>query len=379
MKRELTRRDFIALSAATATSAMLPKFAMAETETVKYDYESLPPLRETAAKKGILYGSSVEPARLEITKAFSPYYEQDFNDAIARECNLLVAESIMKWDALHPTPEKWDFWLADQLLEYAKKYDMKMRGHTLIWHAAFPAWAEQALKEGRGEALMEEYIAKVAGHYKGKLVSWDVVNEALKGRGEGNEEGLRDTPWLKALGPSYIEKAFRLAAQADPDVQLVYNDYDIEQRPAKSASAIKLLRGLKDKNVPIHALGLQAHIDLETNFAPLKALCEEAKKLGLDIIITELDVFDPSFNTDSKKTDELVAAKLREFLDIVFTVAVPKQILAWGLTDRHSWLSSAQWNVWRNPKGHHIRGLPLDDDLKRKPMWHVLHEFLEKA
>ncbi|MEJ0062494.1 MAG: endo-1,4-beta-xylanase [Alphaproteobacteria bacterium] len=296
------------------------------------------------------------------------------------ECNIVVAEGATKWDIIHPERDKWNFGPTDKLLEYAQSHGMKMRGHTLIWYEALPAWAKKALEDdkSKAEALMEEHIGAVMSRYKGKFLSWDVVNEALKpGEAWWLGDQMRDTPWREAMGDSYVEKAFRMAAQADPDAQLVYNDYQIEAGSVKAKAALKLLRGLKDKNVPIHAVGLQAHMHTGSKLDPLENFCKEAKSLGLEVIITELDVFD-SARATQEENDKRVAAKTKEFLDIISSVAVPKQILTWGLSDRHSWLSNAKWNK-SNPTGRRIRGLPLDDNMRRKPMWRALHEFLEKA
>ncbi len=372
----LLRRDVLALTAAAALANGVP--AQAGARPVPYRYSYQPPLRQSAAQKGIYYGACVSPTWLDVMKDTSREYEPDFSKAFARECNILVGEGATKWNALHPEPDRWNFTQADLLLEYADAHDMKMRGHTLIWHASFPEWAQNLLIEGKGEALMETYIYTVVSHFKGRLHSWDVVNEALRPRHRFFEEGFRDTPWLKALGPGYIERAFRLAAQADPDVQLVYNDYDIESRPVKAQGAIKLLRDLRAKGVPVHAVGLQGHFDTDTTFDHLDGFCAEMKSLGVEVIITEMDVFEANAGLDDRQTDLRVAAKTREFLDRIFSVAVPKQILTWGLSDRHSWLSSAKWNAWRNPAGRHIRGLPLDDNLHRTAMWGVIDDFIGK-
>ena len=369
------RRDILRLSAGGAMAAVTGR---AHARPVPYRYSYQPPLRQTAAKKHVYYGACVSPAWLDVGKDTSREFEPDFSVAFARECNILVGEGATKWNALHPAPDRWDFSQADLLLKYADANAMKMRGHTLIWHASLPDWAQNVLIAGKGEALMEAYINTVMAHFKGRFMSWDVVNEALNPKGAFFSDGLRDTPWLRALGPGYIERAFRLAAAADPGVQLVYNDYDLEARQSKADAALGLLRRLKDKGVPVHAVGLQAHFDTETRFDHLDAFCIEVRKLGLDIIITEMDVFETDAGMDPARSDLRIAAKTREFLDRVFSVTVPKQILTWGLSDRHSWLSSAKWNAWRNPAGRHIRGLPLDDDLHRTAMWGVLDDFIGK-
>ena len=188
---------------------------------------------------------------------------------------------------------------------------------------------------------------------------------------------MRKTSWLEALGPSYIERAFQLAAEADPGAQLVYNDYSLETDPGKAQATLTLLRKWKDKGVPVHAVGLQAHLNTDDQFHPLEHFCKEVNQLGLEILITELDVWEKTFAFDKKDRDKRVADKTKEFLDIVFSVATPKQILTWGLSDRYSWLSSAEAND-QNPFGRSTRGLPLDENLRRKPMWDVINDHLRQ-
>jgi len=373
MKLDLTRREFMGAGALAVAGAMLPscsKEARSGMETGGADYESLPPLRETAEKKGMLYGAAVGTHNLR--------KDARFREAVIRECNVIVPEYEGKWKALMPERRgAWHHEAMDELVLFAERNGMKVRGHTLIWHAAFPDWAKEALKEGQGAGLMREYIFDLVSRYRGRIFSWDVVNEAIEPK-DGIEGGLRKTPWLEALGPDYIEQAFRIAHEADPSAQLVYNDYGLENDKSKTEATIALLRRLIDKGVKIHAIGLQSHLKMDKAFIDLKELCTKLKSLEIDTIITELDIWNPSFFNMGDKNDFINADKVKEYLNVITFLLRPKQIITWGLSDKYSWLSSPKWNR-ENLLGQHARGLPLDKDFFRKPMWNVLHEIINRA
>jgi len=176
--------------------------------------------------------------------------------------NSISPENVMKWEVIHPRPGVYDFTLADQYVELGLKNHMFIVGHNLCWHSQVPAWV---FKDDKGDpitrdALIErlhDHIRTVVGRYKGKIASWDVVNEAL------NEDGtLRQSPWMKIIGEDYLVKAFQFAHEADPNVQLNYNDYNLET-PAKRKGAIALVRKLQAAGVPIAVVGDQAHLHLD--------------------------------------------------------------------------------------------------------------------
>lgn len=366
---KMTRRKFIETATMASLGAIMlnwPKKAKAERED---SYDSLPPLREITTKKGLLFGAAVGTPNLKNDRLFS--------DAVSRECNLIVPEYEAKWRTLMPEHlGAWHFEALDALYEYADNHMMKLRAVPLIWHEALPDWVKEKLEQGDGQKLMEEYILPLVSRYRGKIFSWDVVNEAIRPQ-DGLENGLRKSPWLKALGPDYIERAFRLAHEADPDLQLVYNDFRMEILEENARDILALVRHLKDKDTPLHAVGIQAHLDLKQTYAPLAHFCKEINKMGLDIIITELDVYEPSIDFDNERRDQLIADKTKEFLDIVFSVTRPKQIVTWGLSDRYSWLTDIK-SKERKLAHWRARGLPLDYNYCRKPMWNVLYETVQK-
>jgi endo-1,4-beta-xylanase len=360
----LSRRRFlggIALAAcAVPVSALAKKLDIQDK-----NYDSLPALREIAQRAGALYGAAVAIDELNADDAFAA--------AVVDECNLIVPENDLKWTALRPDPHTWDFGRADALLAFAKANDMKMRGHTLVWHQAFPQWLRRDLDEDNALSMMQEHIHKVVGRYKGKLIAWDVVNEAIHLK-DGREDGLRKTPWLQTLGPSYINSAFTFAAEADPQCKLVYNDYGAEfyGEDSKADAIVALLERLQDNNVPLHGVGIQAHLDAKGSMdqKKLAAFCRRVRVMGLELQITELDVKNQEDTDDKDQFDRLVASKTREFMDIVLAEANPTEILTWGLSDKLTWLDMPD----ENPYGLEVRPLPLDANNHRKRMWRTLYD-----
>jgi len=181
---------------------------------------------------------------------------------IEAQFNAISPENVMKWERIHPEPGKYSFDLPDKYVAFGIKHHMFIVAHTLIWHNQVPAWVfhdDNGNLLGRDALLarMKDHISTVVGRYKGKINSWDVVNEVL------NDDGtLRQTLWLKIIGPDYIEKAFEYAHEADPKAQLIYNDYSLENEPKRSG-AIALVKKLRSEGIPISGVGIQGHDHLD--------------------------------------------------------------------------------------------------------------------
>ncbi len=364
----LTRRGFLA--GLVSGLALWPASAWVQdlAQSIIATDKNLEPLRVVAERAGIYYGTA--------TSADGLRDMPDLAAAIAKECNIVVPEYDLKWEALRPTAESWNFDPVDRLLAFAEKNDMKVRGHTLVWHESFPRWARRQLHEDDGLGMLEEHIHTVVERYRGKLIVWDVVNEAIDNK-SGHDRQMRKTPWLRALGPSYIDSAFTFAAEADPGAKLVYNDYGQEYPGGEKAKAIlALLHHLQDSKVPIHGVGMQAHLKVGSDIDRdnLGAFCCEVKRMGLDLLITELDVKDENAPEDVGQADQRVADKTHEFLDVVCSVVKPTQILTWGLSDRATWLAMPD----ENPSGDPVRPLPLDVDCQRKLMWLTLYDEIKQ-
>ena len=209
---------------------------------------------------------------------------------IEAQFSTISPENALKWDRIHPKPDTYDFTLADQYVAFGEKHHMFIVGHCLVWHNQVPEWV---FRNEKGELVdretllkrLHDHIDTVVGRYKGRVQSWDVVNEAL------NEDGtLRQSLWLKIIGEDYIAKAFQYAHEADPQAQLTYNDYSLENEP-KRKGALALIAKLKAQGVPVTSVGIQGHDNLtwptiEDEDATISAL----GKLGVKVAITELDI-----------------------------------------------------------------------------------------
>jgi endo-1,4-beta-xylanase len=212
-------------------------------------------LRAHAEARGLLVGCAVVPERLN--------NEPQYAGVVAAQANLLVAENAMKWRALRPAADKYNFAGADAILAFAAAHGQKVRGHNLCWHESIPDWFAGTVTKDNARRILTEHIRTVAGRYAGKLQSWDVVNEAIDPK-SGLPDAMRKSPWLELVGPDYLDVAFRAAREADSTALLTYNDYGIEtdalDETEKRAAVLALVRGMKKRGVPIDAVGVQSHL-----------------------------------------------------------------------------------------------------------------------
>ncbi|MFL5620336.1 MAG: endo-1,4-beta-xylanase [Gemmatimonadaceae bacterium] len=286
---------------------------------------------------------------------------------VTRQFNATTPENVLKWEAVHPEPARYQFAPADAYVAFGERHGMFVIGHTLVWHSQTPRWVfenaqGQPLSRDELLARMKDHISTVVGRYRGRIKGWDVVNEAL------NEDGtLRQSPWLRIIGPDYLVKAFQFAHEADPAAQLYYNDYNLDY-PAKRDGAVRLVKSLQAAGVPIHAVGSQEHLKLTT---PSVALVDSSIRAlaatGVKVNVTELDIdllpaatrnatADVSVragaapNLDPYKAglpDSVQQALARRYEDL-FRVYLAHQdvidrVTFWGVADRDSWLNG--WPV----------------------------------
>lgn len=207
------------------------------------------------------------------------------NNLIKQQFSAATPENIMKAEIIHPGWDKYNFDLADQLVAYGKKNNIKINAHTLIWHSQLPSFIRGIKSADSIKLYMENHINTVASRYDGKVYSWDVVNEAL------NEDGtLRNSVFLQKLGPDYIVEAFKLAQKAAPNTLLYYNDYNIEA-PKKRAGALEIVKKVQAAGVKIDGVGIQGHWHLGTvPFKEIEESIEAFSKLGVKVMFTELDI-----------------------------------------------------------------------------------------
>ena len=292
-------------------------------------YTEVAPLRDAAAQTGRMIGAAVFSSRLGS--------DASYTGAASRHFNYLTAEWEMKWDPIQRSPGAYDFSGGDRIVDFAEAHAMRVKGHALVWHRATPAWVN-ALSPPELRIAFEDHIRTVAGHYRGRLWAWDVVNEAI----DDSQSGLRSTVFSRGLGPDYVAEAFRLARRADPEAQLVYNDYGGEGLNRKSNDIYDLVKDLKQRGL-VDGVGLQMHVSAAgfPAVSDIQANMQRLADLGLQVNISEMDVRVRDVPGDA-------AAKLQRqrqvYKDVVAAcVAVPRceAVTLWGFTDAHSWIDTA--------------------------------------
>lgn len=358
--RPIARRSVLAASASALALPALADVAQ-------------PALNARAKKKGLFYGSAIGDDTLT-------------NDAAATarvnaECGIVVSEAAFKWGDIRPDPKTYDFSRADAMMAFAARNDLRARGHTLVWHEGNPDWLAPYLTSANAEKTLTDYIRTVVGRYKGRLVHWDVVNEVID-PDDKQPLNLRKTLWQRTLGSAYLDIAFHTAAAADPSALLVLNDfgtdYTLAWQDRKRVALLNLLADLLRRKVPVHAVGLQAHLDagevtLDQNV--LAKFVADIASMGLKVIVTELDVRDQRLPANIAVRDDAVAAHARAWLDAVLGNQATLGVLSWGLSDRNSWLNDKFPRPDRLPQ----RPLPLDVSLNRKKLWSAIAASLDAA
>lgn len=283
----------------------------------------------------------------KIGAAVNPRTIQSQEHLLVHHFNSITAENEMKFESLHPVEDVYDFRQADQLAAFARKHQLAMRGHTLVWHNQTSDW----LFEDKGGpaskelllARLKSHIDKVVGRYTNDIYAWDVVNEVIADEGD---ELLRPSKWLEIAGPEFIAKAFQYAHEADPKALLFYNDYN-ESNPHKRDKIYTLLKSLLEQDVPVHGVGLQAHWNLyDPTLDDVRAAIEKYAALGLQLQLTELDM--SLFRFDDRRTDlksppaELLELQAERY-DVLFRLLkeyreVISSVTFWGAADDYTWL-----------------------------------------
>jgi endo-1,4-beta-xylanase len=363
----MERRFFIRSLAKCGALAYVGRSLAVASKTVRE------PLRQRAKRRGLLFGS----AALQRDLSTDATYAQ----LTAEQCAILVPEVELKWEMLRPAPEQYNFSPADWLLRFTKDHDMLFRGHTLVWHEAMPAWVARIAEQQNARQLLIEHVRTVVRHYAGEVHSWDVVNEIIE-PADRRPDGLKDSLWLRLLGPEFIDIAFHEAQEADPKALLVWNENWLESNQPFSAikrmHTLALLRQLKTRNVPVHVLGLQAHLHADVSLAPDFAdFLKRIADLGVKVLITELDVVDKNLRAPVARRDQLVADRYYELLSSLLHTKAMIGAMTWGLSDRYSWLNRSP--NYRRPDQLTSRGLPYDADLRPKPAWNVMAEIFDRA
>jgi len=327
-----------------------------------------PSLAANSARRAIPYGTAVRVDPI--------FDEPPYRDALIKYCQVLVGEGGLKWGDLRPDRDTFDFSQPDQVLAFADEHGMEMRGHTLAWYGAMPEWTETIASAEEARTELVRHIETVVGRYKGRIKSWDVVNEPIEWDPKPDAL-IRESIWQKHLGRDYIELALRTTAAVDPGAQLVINDYDFEipsdRGRARRKAFLDLVRDLKSRDVPVHAVGIQGHIQGEhpIDKPGLTAFVAELAAMDLAVLVTELDVIDKSLPAPELERDGKVAQLAKDFLDAIGAAKRPDAVLTWGITDKYTWVP-----IWfSRDDGLPNRPLPLDADFKPKALMQVIQDF----
>ena len=297
----------------------------------------------------------------------------DFAAVVAREFNQLTAENSMKTPHTWRGEHQYNFAPGDSVVTFAQRHNMRVHGHTLVWHFMEPSWLREAMPtydSARLEEMLRTYIYTVVGHYRGRLVGWDVVNEAINQAGDD----WRATGYFKTLGDDYVARLFQYARAADPDALLFYNDYDLVAKPEKLRTTLAMVDDFQARGIPIDGVGLQMHIELSLPIEQLQTALDELVKRGLRVHLSEVDIkANPKGETD-RLTPELAEAQRALMREIVRIYdALPEEnkyaITFWGLRDNDSWLNTfTPYRQWPLLFGEHY---------EKKPMYEGFLEGLE--
>jgi endo-1,4-beta-xylanase len=294
-------------------------------------------LKDAAAKRGIRFGAAVQSGYIANEPAFAT--------TLAREFDMVEPEYEMLWSAIEPTQGSYRWTGADAIVAYAASHNMPVRADHLVWHQSLPSWLTNGnFTADKLNEILHDHISAVAGHYAGKVLSWEVVNEAVADGGAG----LRNSIWNNqpGIGPSgiaWIEQAFQWAHEADPQALLFYNDYNTEDLSAKSDYVYNMVKQMLADGVPIHGVGLQMHLTNNLNYpnaAGLESNIKRLTDLGLQVVITEMDVrlpVDAAGNASSRDLD-IQSQLYGRAVSACIKFPLCTGIQTWGISDKHSWI-----------------------------------------
>ncbi|GAA4757449.1 endo-1,4-beta-xylanase [Sphingomonas daechungensis] len=336
-----------------------------------------------AKKSGRRFGSAVSWSKPGADRG--SFANPAYATILERDCSLLVPENELKWQWTRPGPTTFDFQQFDAIVEYATKQGMAVRGHTLFWTPTkwYPKWLETfdfgPQPKAAAEALLVSHVRTVCSRYGKRIYSYDVVNEAVEpGTGE-----IRDTNVTRAIGgEAFLDLMFHTARAEAPHAQLVYNDYMSWERNSEDEThmrgVLKLLEGFRKRGTPVDALGIQSHIRLlkqgpvadivKESEGPWRRFVDEVVGMGYKLVITEFDVNDRMAPTDITQRDRMVADYAKAYLDLMLSYSQLRDILAWGMVDRYSWLNGFDPRADKTMK----RGTPYDANFRPKPLYDAI-------
>ena len=374
---QLSRRTLLA-GAAGATAATAAGGLTAAAEAA----QPPAPLWKHAARNGIAFGSSIATWQLD----------GEYNKVHAREAAVMFTEDDLLWYQLKPTPDSpLNFNPGERMVQFAERHDQLTIGAHLAWDEGFgEGWTEDdlwGLSRRDAERLLYRTVRRQVKHFRGRMDGWIVANEVTDPE-ERDRNGLRtNVPWYETIGPEYIGNVFHIAEQEDPGALRIINEFGFEtvnefgDRPGPRRRAyLQAIDWLLDRKVPIQAVGIQGHL-LADRFADrfnakaYRAFLQELADRGLPILITEMDVLDDGLPADIRVRDRAVADEYRRFLDVALDVRAVKAVIAFGLSDRYTWLQEDR----PREDGAARRPLAFDEEMRRKPAYFAIARALRHA
>ena len=301
---------------------------------------------------------------------------------VNREFNTITPENSLKWMFIQPKPNKFNFKAADKYVEMGLKNNMYIVGHALVWHAQLADFMQNIDNSAEARKHVDNHINRLVSRYKGKIDAWDVVNEAFEEDGS-----FRASVFYKNMGENYIEEVFRITEKADPDADLIYNDYNL-YKPEKRAAVLKMVKNFKSNGTKINGVGVQAHWDLKSpSLEEIEQIILDIHAEGVSVSFTELDISvlpnpwemvgaevtqnfskfegDPKMNPYPNGLPDAVQEKLAKRYQDIFNLFVKhsdkiNRVTFWGVMDKHSWLND--WPI----KGRTNYPLLFDRDYQPK-------------
>jgi len=313
----------------------------------------IPYLRQLASPHGRKMGTAVDHSMLTS--------DNNYATVLAQQYDLVTAENEMKWGAIQPSQGTFTYSQGDQIVAFAQKNNQTIRGHNLCWGQSNPNWLQNGGFNGtRLQQLLQQYISNVTAHYKGKVYSWDVVNEAVSDSATPTNY-LKNTLWYPAV-PNYIDLAFQWASQGDPNAKLFYNDYSAEGMNAKSDAVYNMVKSMKTRGIPIHGVGLQCHFGVSgsPSVSDIAKNIQRLGDLGLEVHLTE---FDYTLSSSSQETQQ--ATYYHDLLQMCLQQPACKVFETWGFTDKDTWRGSA------------ALPLPFDVNYQPKPCFNSMATLLQ--
>ncbi len=287
---------------------------------------------------------------------------ETFREVLLEEFNSITAENDMKMANMFTGPDTYDFSDGDAIVDYAIENGLRVHGHTLVWHSSIPGWLNNfSGTDEEFETQVENYIKATVSHFAEATVvvdgeevpvvkGWDVVNEAFDGA------GYRNSIFRERIGSDYVEKAFQWAREADPDVKLFYNDYNVAGEVSKRNAIINMINGFLDNDVPIDGIGMQMHLNYNWPTDDLPTAIQDVADTGLLVHISELDVKANPNDDIEELTEERALAQEEQFqkAGYYYTELVPEEqqygLTIWGFRDQDSWLyeNGSDWPLLYN-------------------------------